>query len=154
MLEITDDSGTPVTGSDGKPAVAMILESAEEASGNASVTLTVGTSPEITGGMESFYLLLEPGTNITSDLIEVFKGPEGLLVTMCSEVGTPQTCTQLAAAFPVGETGQPQEIAVLPSPIGIGDLHVIVDSIPEPSVAALIAVGLGCMSIVRRSRTA
>jgi hypothetical protein len=44
-VEITDDSGTPVTGSDGKPAVAMILESDENANGGASsVTLMVGSS--------------------------------------------------------------------------------------------------------------
>ena len=41
MVEITNDLGTPVTDSDGNPAVAMLLES-DEASASASATLTVG----------------------------------------------------------------------------------------------------------------
>jgi hypothetical protein len=60
--------------------------------------------------------------------------------------------------LPLTETpGQPQEIAVLPSPIGSGNLHVIVDSleaVPEPSTALLLAVGLGTLSAARRKKAA
>jgi hypothetical protein len=177
MLEITDDSGMPVTGSDGKPAVATISESAENASGGVSVTLTVG-SFQFVGSQATSFGLVDPGILpgarggcFTSDEIVVLKGGGGLQVSMSSAAcrggslpgynpGVDSNPMNgyggLVGGF-VTETGQPQEIDVLPSPIGSGSLHVIVDSIdavPEPSTALLLAVGLGTLSAVRRRRAA
>jgi hypothetical protein len=159
LLMITDDSGTPVTDSDGNPAVAMILKSAENTRPlvTALVTLTVGSFQF--GSQGTIFLVDEPplpgcGFSCPPDLVEVAtQGSGGLRVTMCSGA-----CPTVSPFNPgvqsVLETGQPQEIDVLPSPIGSGNLHVIVDSIddavPEPSTAVLLTAGLGVLSIGRR----
>src|SRR5215472_14585895 len=92
MLEITDDSGTPVMGSDGKPAVVTISESAENASGGVSVTLTVGSFQSV-GSQATSFGLVDPGILIlpgarggcfTSDDMVVLRGGGGLQVSMSS----------------------------------------------------------------------
>jgi len=166
ILEITDDAGTPVIDGDGKPAVAMILESAEVTSGSvipgyrprssAFVTLTVGDFTPLRSQLTSF--VLSSGSPSTFDLIDIWTSYlGGIQVNMCSG-----DCPRLylppganAGIHSITETGEPQEIDVLPSPIGSGNLQVIVDSIdavPEPSTVLMLAAGLGTLSTVRRKR--
>jgi len=86
-----------------------------------------------------------------SDRIDVLSNNNGLQVTMCS--GACPATIGFTPAQVLSETGQPLEIDVVPSPIGSGDLHVIVDSIdavPEPSTALLLAGVLGGVAAGRR----
>jgi PEP-CTERM motif len=139
----------------------MILESAENAIGSASVTLIVGSFPGIFRQMANFLLLdgdsgcSNPGCTNVSDRIDVLAASTGLQVTMCS--GACPATIGFTQPQVLSESGQPQDIDVLPSPIGSGNLHVIVDSIdavPEPSTFTLLAAGLGVLSVIRRRRTA
>jgi hypothetical protein len=168
MIEVTDDSGTPVMGSDGKPVVGMILESAENTSRpkilpyrpppSADVTLTVGNFQLL--GSRSTTFVLGDGSDPAPDVIGVFVSGGGLEVDLCEGASCPLGIYGPGpnpAIHSVIETGQPQEIDVLPSPFGSGNLHVIVDSIeavPEPSSFVLLAAGLGVVSIEQRRRAA
>src|SRR5215469_8073307 len=67
ILEITDDSGKPVTGSDGKPAVAMLLESGENSLAGFSATLTVGSLKEPLG--QTVFDLLDAALSDTFDIL-------------------------------------------------------------------------------------
>jgi hypothetical protein len=159
MLEIVDDAGNIVRDINGKPAIATITEEAE-AGGVASVSIVIGHLL-LPGSRGSFLGLLDPVTTIPagSDML-TFSGGVAFGLCSASDPAHAVDCAPVVDGIPVRgipnilETGQPQEVATFPSPIGNGNIHVIVqsslESVPEPSTVALLAAGLGCLSVVRR----
>jgi hypothetical protein len=158
MLTIVDDAGKVISDIHGKPAIAMITEAAEEATGAASASITI--RPILPGARGGFSAIIDPVTNTLADVLTFDGGGAGIGLCSVSDPAHAADCVPVVDGIPVIlppggilETGQPQEIASFPSSSGRGDIHVIFqssDPIPEPSTVALLALGLGCMSVVRR----
>jgi len=157
---IVDDAGHIVSDINGKPAIATISEEAEDATGSASVSIVLRQIP-FPGARGGFIAITDPATGILSDVLTFSGGDADFGLCSVADAARAAACIPLVDGFPVilppasaiPETGQPQEVATFPSPSGIGEFHVIVQSsepVPEPSTAALLVAGLGSMSVVRR----